>query len=192
MIFKTFWLICNNMFVVFFTFRLYLIFLHCHHNLVFNSVNRCFWHLYFNTQVRLMAADERSTYEDVYTLPVGIRTVNVTSTQFLINNKPFYFHGVNKHEDSDVSTTRGKQNLYQKTLPEFSHMDVSFLITDRKFDFLKNLLFTLCCRFEVKASTGPWSSRTLTYWSGWGRTRSAPVTTRTLRRSCRCVTATAL
>uniref|UniRef100_A0A3Q4HS55 Glucuronidase, beta n=1 Tax=Neolamprologus brichardi TaxID=32507 RepID=A0A3Q4HS55_NEOBR len=46
-----------------------------------------------------------STYEDVYTLPVGIRTVNVTKTQFLINNKPFYFHGVNKHEDSDI---RGK------------------------------------------------------------------------------------
>lgn len=62
-----------------------------------------------------MAADEGSTNEDVYTLPVGIRTVNVTSTQFLINNKPFYFQGVNKHEDSDVSTTRGKQNLHQKT-----------------------------------------------------------------------------
>lgn len=58
-----------------------------------------------------MAPTGGSTYEDVYTLPVGIRTVNVTSTQFLINNKPFYFHGVNKHEDSDVSTTRGRQNL---------------------------------------------------------------------------------
>uniref|UniRef100_A0A8D3BR16 Beta-glucuronidase n=1 Tax=Scophthalmus maximus TaxID=52904 RepID=A0A8D3BR16_SCOMX len=50
-------------------------------------------------------ADDGSTDEDVYTLPVGIRTVRVTSTQFLINNKPFYFHGVNKHEDSDI---RGK------------------------------------------------------------------------------------
>nr|XP_046265968.1 beta-glucuronidase [Scatophagus argus] len=59
----------------------------------------------YSLEVRLMAADERSTYEDVYALPVGIRTVNVTSTQFLINNKPFYFHGVNKHEDSDI---RGK------------------------------------------------------------------------------------
>lgn len=63
-----------------------------------------------------MAANQRSTYEDVYTLPVGIRTVNVTSTKFLINNKPFYFHGVNKHEDADVSTSRWKQNL----LPEGS------------------------------------------------------------------------
>lgn len=58
-----------------------------------------------------MATTTGTTYEDVYTLPVGIRTVNVTSTQFLINSKPFYFHGVNKHEDSDVSATRGRQNL---------------------------------------------------------------------------------
>lgn len=40
---------------------------------------------------------------DFYTLPVGIRTVAVTDSKFLINGKPFYFHGVNKHEDSDVS-----------------------------------------------------------------------------------------
>lgn len=57
-----------------------------------------------------MAADGRSVYEDIYTLPVGIRTVNVTSSQFLINNKPFYFHGVNKHEDADVSSSRAKQS----------------------------------------------------------------------------------
>ncbi|XP_037543361.1 beta-glucuronidase-like [Nematolebias whitei] len=56
----------------------------------------------YTMEVRLMA---ESSSEDVYTLPVGIRTVKVTSTQFLINNKPFYFHGVNKHEDSDI---RGK------------------------------------------------------------------------------------
>ncbi|XP_071757671.1 beta-glucuronidase [Centroberyx gerrardi] len=59
----------------------------------------------YSMEVHMMAADGRAAYEDVYTLPVGIRTVKVTSTQFLINNKPFYFHGVNKHEDSDI---RGK------------------------------------------------------------------------------------
>ncbi|KAM6906951.1 beta-glucuronidase [Xenentodon cancila] len=59
----------------------------------------------YSLEVRLTADDEKAAYEDVYTLPVGIRTVSVTSTQFLINNKPFYFHGVNKHEDSDI---RGK------------------------------------------------------------------------------------
>lgn len=43
--------------------------------------------------------------EDIYRLPVGVRTVKVDGTKFYINNKPFYFHGVNKHEDADI---RGK------------------------------------------------------------------------------------
>ncbi|XP_040906844.1 beta-glucuronidase [Toxotes jaculatrix] len=59
----------------------------------------------YSLEVHLVAAIGSTTHEDVYTLPVGIRTVNVTSTQFLINNKQFYFHGVNKHEDADI---RGK------------------------------------------------------------------------------------
>ncbi|KAJ8342909.1 hypothetical protein SKAU_G00328370 [Synaphobranchus kaupii] len=59
----------------------------------------------YNLEVHVKAESGSSQYEDFYTLPVGIRTVQVTETQFLINNKPFYFHGVNKHEDSDV---RGK------------------------------------------------------------------------------------
>jgi beta-glucuronidase len=29
---------------------------------------------------------------------VGIRTIEVTETRFLINGEPFYFHGVDKHE----------------------------------------------------------------------------------------------
>lgn len=54
-------------------------------------------------QVKMQAQANEALLEDLYTLPVGIRTVHVTSTQFLINGKPFYFHGVNKHEDADVS-----------------------------------------------------------------------------------------
>ncbi|WP_099469221.1 beta-glucuronidase [Konateibacter massiliensis] len=38
--------------------------------------------------------------EDVYTLPYGIRTVRVDGTNFLINEKPFYFKGYGKHEDT--------------------------------------------------------------------------------------------
>lgn len=53
--------------------------------------------------MRLLPGREGVASEDVYTLPVGIRTVNVSSSQFLINRRPFYFHGVNKHEDYDVS-----------------------------------------------------------------------------------------
>ena len=42
---------------------------------------------------------------DAYTLAVGIRTVEVDGTRFLINGEPFHFHGFGKHEDSAV---RGK------------------------------------------------------------------------------------
>ncbi|MGI6178031.1 MAG: beta-glucuronidase [Eubacterium sp.] len=37
---------------------------------------------------------------DVYELPYGIRTVRVDGTKFLINEKPFYFKGYGKHEDT--------------------------------------------------------------------------------------------
>ena len=40
---------------------------------------------------------------DQYRLKVGFRTVQVSGNEFLINGKPFYFHGVDKHEDTDVS-----------------------------------------------------------------------------------------
>ena len=47
-------------------------------------------------------------------------------TQFLINGKPFYFHGVDKHEDADVRL--------RKTL-------------------LKNVVVTCCCnRFVGKVT----------------------------------------
>uniref|UniRef100_A0A8D2E5Q6 Beta-glucuronidase n=1 Tax=Theropithecus gelada TaxID=9565 RepID=A0A8D2E5Q6_THEGE len=59
----------------------------------------------YSLEVRLTAQTSLGPVSDFYTLPVGIRTVNVTKSQFLINGKPFYFHGVNKHEDADI---RGK------------------------------------------------------------------------------------
>ena len=42
---------------------------------------------------------------DSYSQPVGLRQVGFTSNSLLINHKPFYFHGVARHEDSNV---RGK------------------------------------------------------------------------------------
>lgn len=42
---------------------------------------------------------------DSYTLPVGIRTVEVRGAAFLINGEPFYFTGFGKHEDAAI---RGK------------------------------------------------------------------------------------
>ena len=39
---------------------------------------------------------------DRYTLPVGIRSVRVEGTRFLINGEPFYFRGFGMHEDLNV------------------------------------------------------------------------------------------
>ena len=40
---------------------------------------------------------------DVYRMKFGIRTLKWNNTTFLINNKPIYFRGFGRHEDSDVS-----------------------------------------------------------------------------------------
>ena len=60
---------------------------------------------YFDMSSLYLQVITRSTMfmlEDVYYLPVGIRTVKVEGTSLLINNKPFYFKGFGKHEDADV------------------------------------------------------------------------------------------
>jgi len=52
--------------------------------------------------------DERAFNEpiDIYRINhVGIRTIRLTDSKFLVNERPFYFHGANAHEDSDI---RGK------------------------------------------------------------------------------------
>lgn len=46
--------------------------------------------------------DETGARIDLYRLPVGVRTVRVTETEFLINDMPFYFQGCCKHEDMDI------------------------------------------------------------------------------------------
>ncbi|XP_031559949.1 beta-glucuronidase-like [Actinia tenebrosa] len=56
---------------------------------------------------------------DVYRIPVGIRTVKVQGTKFLINNKPFYFKGFGKHEDADI---RGKGLDYAIITKDFNLM----------------------------------------------------------------------
>ncbi|XP_051541049.1 beta-glucuronidase isoform X2 [Myxocyprinus asiaticus] len=70
----------------------------------------------YSMEVEATAEDGQ---KDIYTLSVGIRTVKVTSTQFLINNKPFYFHGVNKHEDADI---RGKGFDWPLVVKDFNLM----------------------------------------------------------------------
>ncbi|KQY47919.1 beta-glucuronidase [Cellulomonas sp. Root137] len=57
----------------------------------------------YDAEVELVDASGDSL--DSYHQSVGIRTVEVRGTQFLINGEPFYFQGFGKHEDSAV---RGK------------------------------------------------------------------------------------
>lgn len=57
---------------------------------------------------------------DTYTLPVGIRTVEVEGARFLINGEPFYFRGFGKHEDSAV---RGKAHDDVFMVHDFALMD---------------------------------------------------------------------
>ncbi len=53
----------------------------------------------YTLEVRAVANGD---VEDIYRLPVGIRTVEVEGNRFLINGKPFYFRGFGKHEDADI------------------------------------------------------------------------------------------
>ncbi|WP_395405137.1 beta-glucuronidase [Arthrobacter sp. UC242_113] len=46
---------------------------------------------------------------DSYTLPVGVRTVDVSGKEFLINGEPFYFTGFGMHEDH-VAIGKGHSN----------------------------------------------------------------------------------
>ncbi|MEJ7509116.1 glycoside hydrolase family 2 TIM barrel-domain containing protein, partial [Staphylococcus simulans] len=51
----------------------------------------------YNMKVELLNDNE---CVDVYTERFGIRSVEVKDGQFLINDKPFYFKGFGKHEDT--------------------------------------------------------------------------------------------
>ncbi|KAL2859266.1 glycosyl hydrolases family 2, TIM barrel domain-containing protein [Aspergillus pseudodeflectus] len=64
--------------------------------------------------------DSSDSVIDSYTLPVGIRTVSIRGTQFLINNTPFYFTGFGKHEDSSV---RGKGHDQAYMVHDFQLLD---------------------------------------------------------------------
>ncbi|XP_069342233.1 beta-glucuronidase isoform X3 [Eulemur rufifrons] len=71
----------------------------------------------YSLEVRLTAQTAAGPVSDFHALPVGIRTVAVTESQFLINGKPFYFHGVNKHEDADI---RGKGFDWSLLMKDFN------------------------------------------------------------------------
>jgi beta-glucuronidase len=53
----------------------------------------------YTLQVEL---EQDGTVIDLYEQPFGVRTVEVKDGKFLINNKPFYFKGFGKHEDTPM------------------------------------------------------------------------------------------
>ena len=55
--------------------------------------------------------DDGGTLRDEYSLPVGVRTVEVKGKQFLINGEPFYFTGFGMHEDHS-SIGKGHSNAH--------------------------------------------------------------------------------
>lgn len=57
---------------------------------------------------------------DAYVLPVGVRTVEVRGTEFLVNGEPFHFTGFGKHEDLPV---RGKGHDDVFLVHDFALMD---------------------------------------------------------------------
>jgi beta-glucuronidase len=72
-----------------------------------NHTHPCTEESYLYTlQVTLYNPGSPIDVVDVYRIPhVGIRTIRLTDSKFLVNERPFYFHGVNAHEDSDIRGT---------------------------------------------------------------------------------------
>lgn len=55
----------------------------------------------YTIEVKLSTKAEENV--DIYRMKFGVRTLRWTNTSFLINEKPIYFRGFGRHEDSDVS-----------------------------------------------------------------------------------------
>jgi len=72
-----------------------------------NHTHPCTEQSYLYTlQVTIYNDPSPKNVVDIYRIShVGIRIIRLTDNQFLVNERPFYFHGANAHEDSDI---RGK------------------------------------------------------------------------------------
>lgn len=72
----------------------------------------------YQFKVQILSDDDQLV--DTYSIAIGIRTVRVHKNQFLINEKPFYFTGFGKHEDTAV---RGKGHDPAYMVHDFQLMD---------------------------------------------------------------------
>jgi beta-glucuronidase len=62
----------------------------------------------------------RGELVDTYSLPIGVRTVRIDGSRFLINEEPFHFKGFGKHEDAAV---RGKAHDDVLMVHDFALLD---------------------------------------------------------------------
>ncbi|NUU20778.1 MAG: beta-glucuronidase, partial [Streptomycetaceae bacterium] len=72
----------------------------------------------YELEARLLDAD--GNLVDGYLQPVGVRTVEIRGTEFLVNGEPFYFRGFGKHEDAII---RGKGHDDALMVHDFELMD---------------------------------------------------------------------
>jgi beta-glucuronidase len=71
-----------------------------------NHTHPCTEESYLYTLQVTLYNDAPQNLVDVYRIPhIGIRTIRVTDSKFLVNERLFYLHGTDVHEDSDI---RGK------------------------------------------------------------------------------------
>lgn len=82
---------------------------------IINNVNKWWPYLMnpdpgylYTIEVRLSTQTEIDI--DIYRMKFGVRTLRWTDTTFLINDRPVYFRGFGKHEDSDVK--KSCESLY--------------------------------------------------------------------------------
>lgn len=71
-------------------------------------------------QFQASIVDPDGNVIDTYSVATGVRTVKVSGTQFLINDRPFYFTGFGKHEDTAV---RGKGHDQAYMVHDFQLLD---------------------------------------------------------------------
>lgn len=109
----------------------------------------------YTIEVRLLTQVQQNV--DIYRMKFGVRTLKWTDTMFLINDKPVYFRGFGKHEDSDVN----------------------------KFKYLDGFYLTLLyCRFVERAWIWLYSQGTSIYCVGLAQMLIELVIIRILRNRC--------
>lgn len=129
----------------------------------------------YEMEVRLCTESMENV--DIYRTKFGIRTLKWTNATFTINDKPIYFRGFGRHEDSDVSWNFCSALCFSC----FKHYRISHFLLS---------LSVSAFRFEERASTLPFLPKTLIFLNGLERTPTEQVITPTPKSRCSSPTST--